>query len=397
MNKKFGWGTLVTTGLVLSFLGFALGFNYPLIEDTLRQKTGLTSVNQGLPDDLTYNDVEEVYDVLRQKYDGDLSVGELLDGAKEGLAEATGDPYTVYLDQEAAKEFKESLEGSFSGIGAQIGIKEEKLIIISPLEGTPADQSGLRPGDHIAAVNGESTDDMSLDEAVSKIRGQKGTEVTLTIIRNNNAPMEVKIKRDDIEVPSVTFEVKQENIGYISLNRFGPGTTEELRSAINELKQNGAKKYILDLRNNGGGLLNTAVDVTDVFMGKKVVVEERRGNRTIDTLYANKGGLLNGDELVVLLNQGSASASEIVAGALQDHGLAQVVGETSFGKGSVQELVNLGENTFLKVTVARWYTPAGRNISENGISPDVKVEFTEEDYENDRDPQLKKAIELLSG
>ncbi|MEX0932224.1 MAG: S41 family peptidase [Candidatus Saccharimonadales bacterium] len=399
-KKRFKANTLVFVALLGLIAGFVVGLNAGSVSDFLATnllRQNQSKVNANLPEDLDYTAVENIYDLLRQKYDGQLTVEQLLEGLKSGLAEATGDPYTVYMDSEEAEEFRKSIEGTFSGIGAEIAIKNKRLLIQKPLEDTPAARAGLKPGDYIMSIDGQETADMTIDEAVSEITGPEGTEVTLSIIRNNKPAKDFKITRAQIVVPSVNSELKEGDIGYMELNDFGEDVKTELLAAAQELDRQGAKKYILDLRNNPGGLLQTAVEVADMFLDNKTVVEQRQGEKVEQIYRANQGGFLNGKEVVVLINGGSASASEIVAGALQDHEVATIVGEKSFGKGSVQELQQLQGKTLLKITVARWYTPNGRSISNEGIAPDVKVELTQEDFEADRDPQLQKAIELLKG
>jgi len=393
-GKRFKSSTLITTSLLVGFLGFAIGFNYQHFEDFVYQR--LNQQSSELPQDLNYKEVEEVYDNLRKNFAGDLDAEKLIEGAKSGLVKASGDPYTVYLDPEAAKEFDESLDGTFSGIGAEIAIKNERLVIVAPLDGSPAAAAGLRAGDFIVKIGDEETTDMTVDQAVSKIRGDSGTKVKLTIVSGNDAPKEVEITRSLIEVPSVRSELKPGGIGYIELSRFSEDAAAKVREAATALKAQGASKFILDVRNNPGGLLNSAVDISDEFLSSGKIVEERKDGTVVGTEEAKSGGLLAGLPTVVLINEGSASASEIIAGALQDNKAATIVGEKTFGKGSVQELVELGDDSLLKVTIALWYTPNGKNISKEGISPDVKVDLTEDDFNNNRDPQLQKALEILS-
>lgn len=392
MNKRFSLSTVITISLLIGFVGFGLGFNYPAIKDKLYSSTADT---KSLPSNLDFTSVENVYDELRKNYAGDLDANKLIEGAKEGLVKAAGDPYTEYFDEEAAKEFNESLDGTFSGIGAEIAVKNDRLVVVSPLAGSPAEAAGLKAGDYIVKINDESTAEMAVGEAVTKIRGPAGSEVRVTIVRANDAPKELKITRSNIEVPSVKFEMKAGNIGYIELSRFSEDSAAKVREAASALKAQGATKIILDVRNNPGGLLESAVDISDEFLDKGKVVEEKKDDKVIDSKSAKPGGLLVGLPTVVLINEGSASASEIIAGALKDNKVATIVGEKSFGKGSVQELINLGKKTVLKVTIALWYTPNGKNISKEGISPDVKVDLSQDDFNNNRDPQLDKAIEIL--
>ena len=378
MHFRFKTGLTLALALLLVGTGFAVG---------RWQQAGSART-------LELNRIEHIYDLLQRKYDGELKLDQLLEGARDGFVEAAGDPYTDYLTAAEAKRFQEDLKGNLSGIGAEIGIKQERLSIIAPLADSPAAAAGLKPGDQIRFINEEDTTGMSLDEAVGKIRGQAGTEVKLTIVRTGQ-PQEVTIKRARIQVKSVKWELKAGQVGYLQVSRFGDDTLGLLQQGISELKQQGARSYILDLRNNPGGYLHTSVDVAGLFVSDKVVVEERRQKGRSKELSAKGQAELEGAKLVVLINEGSASASEIVAGALQDHDAAKVVGERSFGKGSVQEIVDLSDGAQLKVTIAHWYTPKGRNIDQEGILPDLEVKLETADYDAGRDPQLDKALELL--
>lgn len=388
---RFGLPTVLITVLLVGLLGFSLGTNFDGIAP---QRYG--SVNDDLPEELDYERLDEVYDALREKYAGELSEEELMEGLKKGLVEASGDPFTQYLNSEQAKELDESLDGQFGGIGAEIGERDGDLVVIAPISGTPADEAGLQPSDVIAEIDGDSTADLSVGEAVSKIRGEEGTEVVLTIVREDDNPEEVEIIRGQIEVPSVESEMLDGNVGYIELVRFGTDTTRDFQVAANDLLDEGAEKIVLDVRSNPGGFLGVAVDITSQFLASgEVVVEERRNEEVISTERARGNGLLRDIPTVVLINEGSASASEIIAGALRDNDVAQLVGMQTFGKGSVQELVELSGGAVLRVTIANWHTPEGVNINEEGIEPDYEVELDRDDIEADEDPQLERAIELL--
>lgn len=394
-RSKFDLSAVITIAALVGLVGFGLGANFNQID---LFTNNYDSQNQELPEDLDYSSVEDVYDLLRENYAGQLSQEELMEGLKKGLVEASGDPFSEYLTAETAEELNESLEGEFSGIGAEIGIRDEQLVVIAPLDDTPAERAGLRSGDRIIAIDDEDATSLSVNEAVTQIRGDAGTEVVLTIVRGNQMPEDIAITRGVIEVPSVRSEMKEGDIGYIELVRFGSDTDSDFRNAARSLVEEGADSIILDVRNNPGGYLDVAVDITSEFLeAGQVVVEERRGEEVIGAERAHNGGVLSDMEVVVLVNGGSASASEIIAGALRDHGRATVVGEQTFGKGSVQELMKVGNGDVLRVTIAKWYTPNGNNINEEGITPDIEVERTEEDYDNERDPQLDRALELLQG
>ncbi len=342
-----------------------------------------------------FSSLNELKATLERKFDGDVDSAKALDGAKAGLVASLGDPYTTYLTKKQAQDLADDLKGNLSGIGAEIGFRNNQLSVIAPIADTPAAKAGLQPKDIIVKIDGKDPSGLTLDEAVSKIRGAAGTKVTLTIVRGNQAPFDVTITRAAISVPSVTWK-KDGQVGIITITRFGDDTVQKTKQAASELTAQGATKFVLDLRNNGGGYLQAAVGVSSVFMDNKVVVEERKSGKTTDTLSSSSGGELVGKPLIVLINSGSASASEITAGALQDQGVATLVGEKSFGKGSVQEIIDLAGGAQLKVTVAHWFTPKGRGIDKTGISPDVEVKLSTDDSNAGRDPQLDKAKALLN-
>jgi len=343
-----------------------------------------------------FSSLNTIYGLMQRNFDGKIDSQKALDGAKAGLVAAGGDPYTVYMDAKSAKDLSDNLNGKLSGIGAEIGIKNNILTIISPIDDTPAAAAGLKSGDLIAKINNEDTSGMSVDTAVSKIRGTAGTKVTLKIVRSGQDPMDVTITRAEITVKSVKWSMKNGNVAYIDISRFGSDTASLVDQAAAELKSQGATKVILDLRNDGGGYLDAGVSVASQFLDSgKTVVSERTDGKTTNTLTAAAGGKLIGLPTIVLINGGSASASEIVAGALHDNKVAKLEGEKSFGKGSVQEIKDLPGGAQLKVTVAHWYTPGGININKEGIKPDVEVKLTTENYNASQDPQLDKALELL--
>jgi carboxyl-terminal processing protease len=353
--------------------------------------------NKDLPADLDYAAVEALYDKLRSKYDGDLDEQKLLDGMKAGLAKASGDPYTVYLNEKDAEEFNKQLNGTFSGIGAELGQDENgNLIIVSPIAGFPAERAGLRPKDVVVGIDKTNAEGVSVEEAVTKIRGQKGTKVTLRVIRDKKQELSFTITREDIKIPSVKHEILDGNIGYMQINQFGGDTYELAVKAANEFKQKNVSGVIVDLRGNPGGMLDASVYVTSLWLPKgQTVLQERRGSLIISTEVATGEDILRGMKTVVLVNEGSASASEIMAGALQDHKAATVLGVKSFGKGSVQSIQDLPGGSELKVTIARWYTPNGQNIDKKGINPNKEVKMTDDDYKNKKDPQKDAAISLI--
>ncbi len=360
-----------------------------LVATLLGQKTTSAS--------LDFSSVQSLYRELASSYDGKLDNQKLIDGAKKGMVDAVGDPYTVYFTASEAKEFLSDLEGTFQGIGAELGKKEGMLTIINTIDGSPAKKAGLQANDKIVMVNDSVTSDWSVEEAVKNIRGEKGTTVKLTISRTGqDKPLEISVVRDQITDPSVKTEITADNIGIIRITRFGQSDTVQLaRQAARDFKDKGVKGVVIDLRGNGGGYLESSQDIASLWLSNKVIVTERTGGTVVDTLRSRGEAILLGVPTVVLVNEGSASASEILAGALRDNDAAKIVGQKTYGKGVVQDVRSLRDGGSLKVTIASWYTPKGKNISKEGISPDTVIGLTEEDVVAGRDPQKDKALELL--
>lgn len=365
---------------------------------------------KGVAKNVDFQQFWEVWKMLKAKYyKQPLDEQKMLYGAMTGLVASTGDPYTSFFEPKLAKEFGDALEGKFEGIGAEIGIKDDQLLVVAPLPDSPAAKAGLLPGDAILSINGTSTDMMTVERAVSLIRGPKGTKVVLSIGRfktdhtQKGKPVqtanrsEILIVRDTITVKSVRTKFLPSGIAMIEIVSFNTDTTEEFSKAVDQVLAKDPKGLILDMRSNPGGFLDRATAVAGEWVGDQVVVSERRQGVTIDEYRGTGRGRLKSLPTIVLVNEGSASAAEIVAGALQDYGMAKLVGKTTFGKGSVQDYSELDNGAAIKITVAEWLTPKGRFINTVGIQPDVTVDRTEEDYHADRDPQLDKAIELLTG
>lgn len=350
--------------------------------------------NQTLSQNLDFSSTEKIFDLLKSKYDGELDMQKLQDGLNQGLVQAAGDPYTTYMSAKEASEFESDLNGTFSGIGAELGKKNDQLIVISPIAGSPAAEKGVRAGDVIATINGEDTTGLSVDAAVNKIRGEAGTDVKLGLMRGSEKS-EITITRAQITVPSVKSEVLPGSIGYMQITRFSDDTARLANEAARSFKEKNVKGVVIDVRNNGGGLLTSAVDVASLWLNNKVVVQEKQGGKVTSTLKSSNNPILEGIPTKILINEGTASASEILAGALHDHKAAQLIGVKTFGKGSVQELVDLPDGAKLKVTVARWYTPNGKNIDKEGIQPDTEVKLTPEDFNANRDPQKDQATNQL--
>lgn len=342
---------------------------------------------------LDTSSLQKTYEILQQKYDGVLNTQNLIEGANRGLVEAAGDAYTAYFDAEEAKQFNSDLSGTFEGIGAELDKKEEQIVIVAPLEDSPAKKAGIKAGDVIVAVDGQDVSGWTIEKAVSKIRGKGGTTVILSIVRGDVSAQDIKITRATIDAPSVKSRIEN-GVGIITITRFGDDTATLARKVALDFQQKDVTSVVLDVRGNGGGYLQAAQDVASLWLKKDdVIVEERRGKEVIEQLRATGDAPLEGSKTVVLIDKGSASASEIVAGALRDNNAATLVGEKSFGKGSVQTLVDLSGGAKLKVTIAKWYTPKGKNISKHGITPDTNVLYGDSTRENDA--QLNKALELL--
>lgn len=367
----------------------------------LGKVTGLYSAadNSLISDDVNFNLFWEAWDTVKKNYVGrdKLTDKQMFYGALNGLVSSTGDPYTVFMDPQITKEFEDDLSGTFEGIGAEIGIKDDVLTIVAPLPGMPAEKAGLKAGDKIYAINGTSTAGYSSDQAVKMIRGPKGTQVTLSIFRDGfKAIKDFTITRDAIVVKSVNAELRSDGVYLITVSNFNNDTIDLFNAAVREAVVKNPKGIILDLRNNPGGYLDTAIEMASEWVEEGVVVSEKYSDTKIDEHLARGQARLKDIPTVVLVNQGSASASEIVAGALQDYQKATIVGKQTFGKGSVQTMQNLSDGSAIKITVAKWLTPKGKSISDEGIKPDVEVELTEDDYNKDKDPQLDKAIETLT-
>jgi carboxyl-terminal processing protease len=339
----------------------------------------------------------QAWDIVHSEYvDQPVDDTLLMQGAIRGMIDGLGDPQSSYMDPNEYQQANLPMEGSYEGIGAWVDPSGDYLTIISPMPGSPAEQAGLQPGDQVIAVDGEDMTGIDPSLVVRRVMGPAGSTVHLTIHREGLAdPLEVDLVRARIEVPSIESELRDDGIAYVRLLTFGSQTTQDLRQALQELLAQNPRGLILDLRGNGGGLLSTALDVASQFVPEGVIMIEHYGDGTEETYTADPGGLATDIPLVVLIDGGSASASEIVAGAIQDRGRGLLVGETSFGKGSVQNWIPLGSDGAVRVTIARWLTPNGRQIDHVGLTPDVEVTSTQADTEAGRDPQLDRAVELL--
>jgi carboxyl-terminal processing protease len=388
----------VWIALLVLAVGFAAGVNVGNGRININLPWDSNPVAKGLPNRLNYSSVNTVYQALKQNYDGQLSQAQLLDGLKHGLATSTKDPYTVYFTAQEAKDFNNELNNSFSGIGAQLGQdKDGNLEVIAPIDGLPADKAGLKAQDLIVTINGTSTSGMSVDDAVNKIRGPKGSKVTLQVVRDNAQTLNFTITRDNITLPSVKTKTLPGNIGYIQISTFADDTTNLTQKAADQFKKDNVKGIVLDLRDDPGGLLDAAVHVSSLWLpqGQKIL-DEKRGTVVVNTNTALGGDELHGIPTVVLINSGSASASEITAGALHDNHAAYLIGQKSYGKGVVQQLINFKDGSQLKVTVASWYRPDGQNINHLGITPDQTVKISDADAKAGTDTQLQAAQDYLN-
>ncbi len=403
--------TLIALPVATLLLGMQVGIaherqqlqgEYALIKEVFEGGTGSGQLVTDPEKEVDISLLWSVWRLLTKNYihPDELDVTPMLYGAVSGLVNAIGDPYTSFMPPKENTAFRQSLNGSLQGIGAELTMKEEDIVVVAPLKGSPAEAAGLMPDDIITHVDDESLEGYDLTDAVEIIRGPKGTEVTLTIAREGEvAPLNITITRDEITVPSTEVEVKEydsKRIGYISLNRFGSTTTEEVEDAVIELQGENVSGLIFDVRYNGGGYLDKAIDLSSMFLekGKVVSVARREGEPTHH--YVTGRPIESELPMVVLVNEGSASASEILAGALQDNGRATVIGKTTFGKGTVQEVFELPGGTSVRITTAKWLTPNGKDLSKEGVHPDIEIERTQEQFRDGEDPQLDAALELLS-
>ena len=377
------------TLVIVAIVSFVAGARSDALFANVASVFGVRTSNKTI--DLS--SVQKTYQELVANYDGKLDTQKLIYGANRGLVEAAGDPHTAYMDPDETKEFDKSLSGQIGGgIGAEIGLRNNKPTIIKPLENSPAQKAGIKAGEAIVKVNDEASSDWSVEKVVSKIRGEVGTSVKLTLLSGGQTH-EVSVVRQNIVSPAVESEIDGE-IGILKVNRFGDDTVSLSRKYASEFVEKGVKKVILDLRNNPGGTVGAAQGLLGIWLDNQIAMTERRGSEIVKTLRTTGTPILGNMKTVVLINGNSASASEITAGALREYGKATLVGQKSYGKGSVQIVLGLPGGSQMKVTEARWYTPKGKNIDKTGIEPDVKVDLSSDDVNNNVDPQMDKAKSL---
>ena len=377
------------TLVIVAIVSFVAGARSDALFANVASVFGVRTSNKTI--DLS--SVQKTYQELIANYDGKLDTQKLIYGANRGLVEAAGDPHTAYMDPDETKEFDKSLSGQIGGgIGAEIGLRNNKPTIIKPLENSPAQKAGIKAGEAIVKVNDEASSDWSVEKVVSKIRGEVGTSVKLTLLSGGQT-REVSVVRQNIVSPAVESEIDGE-IGILKVNRFGDDTVSLSRKYASEFVEKGVKKVILDLRNNPGGTVGAAQGLLGIWLDNQIAMTERRGSEIVKTLRTTGTPILGNMKTVVLINGNSASASEITAGALREYGKATLVGQKSYGKGSVQIVLGLPGGSQMKVTEARWYTPKGKNIDKTGIEPDAKVDLSSDDVNNNVDPQMDKAKSL---
>jgi probable ctpA-like serine protease len=389
-GKKVERSTLVLVSVFMLVLGFAGGSRIDDIRNLIAPVFGLKKVER-----IDFSNVEKTYQALASNFDGEIDKQKIIDGASKGLVEAVGDKYTEYMTSKEAEEFNKSLSGDVgTGIGVELAKDGDSVKVVRVLAKNPAESAGILAGDVISKVNGEDVSKENTSEISKKIRGDAGTTVKIGVVRGNEKK-EFSVTRVKIENPSVELS-KKDGVATLSIYRFDSETGVLAKKYAEEIKNEGISKVILDLRGNGGGYVQAAKTVASLWLEKNaLIVSEKTGSKTVEEIRATGDNPLKGIKTVILLDGSSASASEIVAGALKEHKAAQIVGEKSYGKGSVQTTIDMPNGALLKVTIAKWFTPSGKNISNNGISPDIKVSAPKGESYLLNDIQKNKALEIL--
>lgn len=382
------------TALLVAVLLLGAGFVAGMYADKLYAAIAPVFGLKVSADSIDLSSVQQTYRKLKAEYDGKLDDTKLIDGANRGLAAATGDPYTTYMDKQETEQFDRSLNGEVSGIGVEIASRGNHPTVVRVVDDSPAAKAGLRAGDIFRSINGQSVEGQNSEVVASKVRGEAGTTVKLVMQREESTE-EYTIIRAKVSDASVRSQIR-DGVGILTITRFDDQTGRLARQAAEQFVQQGVRAVVLDLRDNGGGYVTAAREVASLWLENKVVVVEKSGDVVRDTVHSSGQALLKGMKTIVLVNGNSASASEIVAGALHDHKVATLLGEKTFGKGTVQQLFNLPDGRKLKITVARWYTPSGRNISQGGIAPDTEVKMSTDDRNAGRDPQLDSALQKFA-
>jgi carboxyl-terminal processing protease len=396
--KKIGIiSTSVLIGIMLFLMGTYYGFSHrPEIEKVM----GISNKETTVATNADFEPFWKVWNKINEKsiYVDKATDQERVWGAAQGLASSLGDPYTVFFPPEDNKLFNDTIKGSFGGIGAEIGIKSKILTVVAPIKGSPADKAGLKAGDKIIKIGKTETGDMTVDTAISLIRGEKGTPISLTIFHaGDKTTKEISIIRDTIEIPTIDTTLRDDGVFVISFYSFSENSANLFKDALQKFIDSKSDKLIIDLRGNPGGYLSEAVQIASWFIDQGLpIVREDFGDKKKENIYRSYGPRIFSDrlKLVILVDEGSASASEILAGAIKEHHIGKLVGTQTFGKGSVQELIPITDDTSLKVTVAKWLTPNGVSISDHGLTPDVLVKVGKNDNK-DNDTQMNKAVEVL--
>jgi carboxyl-terminal processing protease len=398
-KKVKNFSTLILTVVLTFSVAYFIGFGYGLSQSRNITISGLTGA--GTPSGLTadFSVFWEAWDKLKSMQINAKKINnqDMVYGAIKGIAGSLDDPYTVFFNPDDSKKFQEEVDGNFGGVGAEIGIKDKQLMIIAPLKNTPAIRADLKAKDMILKIDDKLTDGLTVEEAVSLIRGTIGTKVKLTIFRDGWAkPKVIELTRENIQTPTVDWSIKNNDVIYLQLYSFNKNAGVLFQQAVTEAKVKGGKRMVLDLRNNPGGYLEVAQAIAGLFIKEgDVVVKERFTDGNENVLKAEGDESLMNMPVVVLINEGSASAAEILAGALKVDRKTDLVGEKSFGKGTVQQIIKLKDDSTLKITIANWLLPDGTLIDKNGIEPNYKVEITEGDIKAEKDPQLEKALEII--
>ncbi|MFC1756817.1 S41 family peptidase [Patescibacteria group bacterium] len=401
IKKSFPSGVFAAIIIAVFFAGVFLGYqNRPEVDKitSLLNKEDLMVLNNEQQFD--FSSFWKTWSAVQEKYvsNDELDKQEMIWGSIAGLVASLDDPYSVFFPPKESEIFESTVRGDFEGVGMEIGARDGILTVVSPLKGTPAHRAGMKAGDKVLKIEEIFTSDLTIDEAVQLIRGERGTKVTLTVLREEiEEPFQVEITRDRINIPVIETSIKDGGIFVIELYSFSGKSTDSFRGALREFVGSDTNKLILDLRGNAGGYLESAIDIASWFLPIGEVVAREQFGDGEEQLYRSKGYDIFKDlPMVILVNEGSASASEIVAGALREHGKATLIGKKTYGKGSVQELIPIANGSSIKLTIARWLTPEGVSISKNGLEPDIEVEYSIEEFEAGLDPQMDKAIEVLT-
>lgn len=397
MSNKIRQNIIIGVLIILAFMaGFSVGKEGILIKSRPTE-TVLVGKDTGQDGKVDFSLYWEVWDKAKEKFVGQTDAKQSVYGAIKGMVASFKDPFSVFFTPEESDKFFADLNGEFEGIGAELAIRDERLTVVSPLKDSPAELAGLKPKDMILMIDDVDSSSISFDEAITNIRGPRGSEVRLLVQREGKEPFEIKITRATIKIDSVNFQLREDGIGVIKIIQFSQKeeTVSEVKKALGETEKAGAKGIILDMRNNPGGLLDSAIDIASFFIPQGVVVSEEGKNQSKVDFHTTGKQIAGNLPMVVLVNEGTASAAEIVAGAIKDSGRGKLVGQKTFGKGTVQDLVELKDGSNLKITVAYWLTPKGNKIDKLGIEPDIQAERSVEDIQADRDPQLEAALNEL--